>query len=438
MRRIRRTPLHDETNGWDRILPRRAPNPPLGAGRRASFVVIGAGFAGHAAARRLAENRPDDEIVPIDASTVGQGASGRNSGFVIDLPHNVGGDGGDLEAARRALRLARGATKILGDVVGSHQIDCQWSPRGQYMAAASREGEAALDAFASGLDALGEPYEAHGADALPPLLGTRRYRRAVHTPGTILMQPAALVRGLAATLPENVSFYEDTPATGVDFGRSVTVETPGGAIRADKAILAVNGFAPEFGVLKNRLFTLGLFCSITRPLTEAEHAALGCSEDWGLVPALAFGGPTIRYTQDRRLTMRSLFRWRPGQTARPQDFAAARALQARQIAARFPAIEGDAIAHTWSGFITMSKNFAPGFGQPRANVWSAVCHNGVGVTKGTVSGLLAADLATGRDNPLIADMESLGAPSRLPPRPFLDIGVLAMMKKMEREQASEA
>ena len=45
------------------------------------------------------------------------------------------------------------------------------------------------------------------------------------------------------------------------------------------------------------------------------------------------------------------------------------------------------------------------------------------ITKGTIGGLLAADLATGRDNPLIADIESLGRPSALPPRPFLDLGV---------------
>ncbi len=39
--------------------------------------------------------------------------------------------------------------------------------------------------------------------------------------------------------------------------------------------------------------------------------------------------------------------------------------------------------------------------------------------------LLAADMATGRDNPLIADMQSLGEPETLPPRPLLDVGVRA-------------
>lgn len=79
--------------------------------------------------------------------------------------------------------------------------------------------------------------------------------------------------------------------------------------------------------------------------------------------------------------------------------------------------------HTWSGVVCLSQNSAPGFGKLANNVWSAVCQNAVGVTKGTFGGLLVADLATGRDNPLIADMESLGQPSPLPPRPFLDLGI---------------
>ena len=83
------------------------------------------------------------------------------------------------------------------------------------------------------------------------------------------------------------------------------------------------------------------------------------------------------------------------------------------------------MAHTWSGFVCLSRNAAPGFGQLAPKIWSAVCQNAVGVTKGTFGGTLAADLASGVDNPLIADMESLGAPSDLPPRPFLDIGVRA-------------
>jgi hypothetical protein len=45
------------------------------------------------------------------------------------------------------------------------------------------------------------------------------------------------------------------------------------------------------------------------------------------------------------------------------------------------------------------------------------------VTKGTIAGMLAADMACGEDNPLIADMEAPGRPRKLPLEPFLGWGL---------------
>lgn len=434
-----RLPRNDTTNGWANALAPCVAKPALVGDRTTDWLVIGAGYAGIAAARRLAQNEPDATITLVDACAVGEGASARNSGFVIDLPHNVGADLNDLEAQRRALRLARAATQELDTLVKTHDIACQWSPQGQMMAATSAQGEAVLDGFAQGLDALEEPYTDMDADAVATRTGTGYYRRAIHTPGTILMQPAALVRGLADSLPGNqVQLFENTPVTNITYGDTILAETPRGTITAAKAIIAVNGFAPELDHYKGQLFSLQLFASMTRPLTPAEHDSLGAPADWGIVPSMAFGGPTIRYTTDRRLTMRSQFRYRPSGRVTQADYTAARALQAEQIKTRFPQLPADIITDTWAGQITLSQNFAPGFGHPRENVFTAVCQNGVGVTKGTISGLLAADRATGRDSALLDDMLALGAPNSLPPRPFLDLGVLAKMKWWEHQQRHEA
>ena len=67
MPKIDLLPSDDSTNGWSRILPQRTPKPSLAGEVRADWVVVGAGFAGLAAARRLAENRPNDRIALIEA-----------------------------------------------------------------------------------------------------------------------------------------------------------------------------------------------------------------------------------------------------------------------------------------------------------------------------------------------------------------------------------
>ncbi len=426
---IKTLPNDDTTNGWANILPERVPNPPLAGDVVVDWAVIGAGFAGLAAARRLAENRPNDAIALIDAQRVGDGASARNSGFVIDLAHNVGSaDQADLAAARRSTRLSRTATQYLDDIVTANQIQCDWSHRGQHMSAVSGLGEAFLEGFTEELDALGEPYRVLDSRALAGELGTGYFRAAVHTPGTILMQPAALVRGLGDTLPSNVTVYEQSPVTAIDYGDPVKLTTAGGTLTAAKIILAVNGFAPGFDQYRGKIFPIRAFASLTRQLTDAEVAALGGHGDWGVVPTNAFAGATLRHTRDNRL----LFRQNIGYATRlSTDRSAYETIQRSHLPlfrARYPMLPDVTFDHTWVGFLCMSRNFAPGFSQPAANVYTAVCQNAVGATKGTIAGMLAADLACGVDNPLIADMDALGQPERLPPRPFLDIGAWAAVK----------
>jgi len=193
-------------------------------------------------------------------------------------------------------------------------------------------------------------------------------------------------------------------------------------------ILAVNGFAERFGYLTRNLLHVVAHASLTRPLSEAERRTYGVADAWGLTPVNAFAGITMRYTDDHRILIRQGFGYRPSQRFPDIERQAVQRQHKALFDARFPMLPGVSIEHTWSGFVCLSRNGAPGFGQLAPNIWTSVCQNAVGVTKGTIGGLLAADMATGRDNPLIADMLSLGALSRLPPRPFLDLGARARFR----------
>ena len=64
---IRNTPADDSTCGWFHLSPPRVARPPHSGTRTARWAVVGAGFTGLAAARQLALNFPDDEIVLIEA-----------------------------------------------------------------------------------------------------------------------------------------------------------------------------------------------------------------------------------------------------------------------------------------------------------------------------------------------------------------------------------
>lgn len=237
------------------------------------------------------------------------------------------------------------------------------------------------------------------------------------------MNPAALTRGLADTLPANVTLFENSPVIGYARENGVRLTTTDGTVTAPRMIIAVNGFAEKFGYWKGRLLPFLAQASLTRPLTDAEEALLGNVKPRGLTSVNAFVSTTMRLTTDRRILIRYFLRYCPSQRAGEESVAKAREAHLRVLRSRFPKLSELSIEYTWTGYVCLSRNNAPGFGKVDSNVWSAVCQNAVGVTKGTISGLLAADMACGVGNPLIADMESLGQPSPLPPRPILDVGV---------------
>ncbi len=424
--KIDKLPNDDQTCGWYHVLPAPAPAVPLTGEQRFDHVVLGAGFAGLAAARRLAEHLPESEVALVDAQRVGYGASGRNSGFVIDLPHNFAESdhAGAAEESRREMRLNEFAISILRELVREHGIDCQWGERGKYHAAIEDKGLRDLDAFRRSLDALGAAYTEFDAGALADKLGTRYYRKGIHTPGCILIQPAALARGLGASLPQNVRLFEESPVVEVDYGAEIRLTCTEGSLRTKTLLLATNGFTMQLGFERNRLIPIMTFGSLTRPLTATEQAALGGEPDWGVIPADHLG-TTMRYTQDQRLLIRSRVTYSPEFCWSAQGLARIRRHHEDSFKARFPMLPEVGFGHTWGGVLTMSRNGAPCFGRLADNVFAAVCHNGVGVAKGTYSGTLLADLVVGAESDLLRDLLSYPRPTWNVPQPILGLGVRA-------------
>jgi glycine/D-amino acid oxidase-like deaminating enzyme len=422
MPRITTLPRNDSPNGWELILPPRGAAPALKGATHAEFVVIGAGFAGLAAARRLAENRPHDRIALLDAQAVAAGASGRNSGIAMDVPYNIGTSSSAVATLQRHVRLNRAALAYLEDVIRRHGIDCHWSRRGKYHAAITDKGKhRALEPVVQELTALGEPYTWLTRRELADRIGTSYFAAAIHLPGCVLLDTAALVRGLADTLPTNVVLYENSPVIEFEYRNGIRLTTPQGSLTADTVILATNGFVREFGFCRGRLLNYAIYASLTRRLTDGELQQMGSDPDWGLTPAHVNGGTAMRFTADRRLFLRETVAFAPN-FARPDiDLRGVARRHATRLRARYPMLPAEAIQYTWVGYDAMSSNRAHAFGRSAPDVYLAVCQNGVGITKGTISGLLAADLATSRDNPLIADIEGLGTPARLLPRPLLDL-----------------
>lgn len=439
-RTIDRLPNDDRTNGWSAVLPRRQPRPALEGELDVDWIVVGAGYAGLAAARQLAQQQPGASIAVVEAGEVGENASGRNSGFAIDLPHA----GGSLESlsaqGRSAIRVNRHAVESLEHLIAEHRIACDWEKKGRYHVAVTEEvARDELQVYTRNLEAWGEPYEYLERDALRERLGTDYYAAAVYTPGTHLLNPAALVRGLADSLPPQVQLFENSPVVEAEFdGPRPSVRTARGRVRAGGMILAVNAFSQSFQVYRERQVPVLLFASLTHPLSDAQIARLGSDASWGVTPAHSVAGSTLRLTCDRRLMIRQGFEYSPSLRTTEARRAKARSMNLRLLRQRFPQLGSIELEHFWMGWLAVSQNHAPAFGKVAERVYAASCCNGSGIVRHTAAGLLIADLALGRDNPLIDDFLVQGTANYIPPRPVRDVGVgLTLAWDMWRGRAEQ-
>lgn len=421
-------PADDRACGWFHTSAPRTPRPHHSGKSSARWVVVGAGYTGLAAARQLAVNFPDDEVVLVEAQEVGFGTAGRNAGFAIDLPHDIGADDyiGDIDTARTTLKLNRLGQSILKSLVDEHNIDCHMRPSGKYQAALESSGTAVLDAYRRGLDKLGQEYQLIDGKDLPEHIGTSFYCQALFTPGTYLLQPAALVKGLADSLPSNVSLYENTAISEVEYGDKIVLRHAHGEITADNLILANNAFGMRFGFLQRTMLPVFLYASLTRPLTSSEQAELGGKDFWGVIPSHPFGS-TVRRTHDNRILIRNSFTFNPD--GRPKEQCLERFKRGHHISfeRRFPMLPEVDFDYTWSGSLALSQNHEGFFGQLAPNVYGALCCNGLGITRGTVTGTLLADWLAGKSNDLTDFLLASPGPNRVPPEPFLSIGVNATL-----------
>lgn len=433
------TPKDDNGCGWFHLSPLRQPRPAHSGRSTARWVVLGAGFTGLAAARQLAGHYPDDEIILVDAQQVGFGASGRNSGFAIDLPHDIGAPDyiGDLATARMNLKLNLRAQGILQHLIAEHGIDCQLRPDGKYQAAVETKGLGILEAYRSGLDKLDQPYQMiEGAD-LPDHLGTHFYRKALFTPGTMLLQPAALAKGLADSLPDNVTLYENTVITALEQGERITLRHSNGEIIADQLLLTNNAFASYFGFLPGRLLPIFTYASMTRALNEEEQARLGGKAAWGVIPADPFGS-TLRRTPDQRLLVRNSFSFNSNGRANPRYLDRAARQHRESFERRFSMLPDVAFDYTWGGSMCLSRNHLSHFGSLAPKVHAALCCNGLGITRGTATGTLLANWLAGERDELIDFLLDSPGPNRNPPEPLLSLGVNLNLYMGQRRAGQES
>ena len=82
--------VNDNSCSWISDLVPRTDIKSIQSDKNCDWIIIGAGYTGLSAARKLGQLHPNQKIILIDAQLAGEGASSRNSGYLVDTTLNDG------------------------------------------------------------------------------------------------------------------------------------------------------------------------------------------------------------------------------------------------------------------------------------------------------------------------------------------------------------
>ena len=416
--------VNDQSCSWVNDLNKRSNIKILEKNKSCDWLIVGAGYTGLSAARKLSELHPDQKIIIIDAQLAGEGASSRNSGYLVDTTLNDGFTSNkELDNYKKKADIYDLGINAVKKFINEYQVDCDWNECGKYFASSKKEDEKILRNFSDTLSKLGYEHNLLSNNELLKKLGTNFYNIALHTKGGILLHPGKLVRAMVDVLPKNVCLYENSSLLSWNKNKDkISCEFKNGKIKTKKIIFATNGFLKSLGIKSNYNFPITLTASMTRPLTDEEFDSIGQPKEWGVLPVRPMGA-TIRMTKDKRILIRNTAEVHNPFKMKKSDLEKRSINQKIGIKKRFPQLPEDIIQSSWSGVVSRTRNSSQIFEKIDHNVFAAGCYNGSGIGVGTLFGEQIALKASDQNTKEIETIEARNKPTWLPPQPFLNLGI---------------
>jgi|TARA_B110000261_G_scaffold162661_1_gene206758 glycine/D-amino acid oxidase-like deaminating enzyme len=420
--------VNDNSCSWINDLNPRSNIKILSEDKSCDWLIIGAGYTGLSAARKLSELHPNKKIIIVDAQLAGEGASGRNSGYLVDTTLNDGFTSNkELLNYKKKTDIYKLGINTIKKFIKEYQVDCDWKESGKYFASSRAGDKKILLNFSNILKKLDFDYNLLDKKDLKKKLGTSFYNLALYTKGGILLHPGKLVRAMIDALPGNVELFENSFL--IEWKKNINnidCKFKNNKILSKKIIFCTNGFSKSLGLKKMYNFPLTLTASMTRPLTDIEYKSIGEPKEWGVLPVRPMGA-TVRMTKDRRILIRNTAEVHNPFKMSCKELKKRAINQKLGIKKRFPTLADDIIESSWSGIVSRTRNSSQIFEKIDNNVFLAGCYNGSGIGVGALFGEQIAIKASNENTTEIDIIESLNKPTKLPPQPFLDIGIKARL-----------
>lgn len=390
------------------------------------YVVVGAGFAGVAAARRLSELASDAQIALLDAELLLENSSARNSGFMLDLPYTkIDQRCSKVEKDWYIELLKYGKSLLWQQVKDDPQNNRYWSPRGHYKAACTEAGSKVLESIAKVLTDEGLSYQMVSSENCQKNIGTSFYKKALWMPQCTLVQPAELLYKLINTLPKNIQIFSNSKVIKRDkTSEGFILQVGQHRVDTKNVIWATNIFSKDLSLGTKFMIPIYTYAGLTRPLGDSD-VSLGTSDEWGVTPVEQLEA-TTRKLSNGRLLLRVGYSYK-----RELPVFEQKKIVFEGMKKRYANIQLDDLEFVWGGAVSMTRNGAPLFTKLGANEMLVGGCNASGILKMTALGNLSAEFLLNKDSDLLTETKLRSRPTYIPPEPFRSLGVSFMINRLK-------
>ena len=410
-----------------------APRRPLPGDIEADVAIVGAGYTGLWTAYYLKTIQPSLRIAIIEREFAGFGASGRNGGW---LSGSFGWSRekylktSSREGVSSMQRAMAGTVDEVMRVAQSEAIDAD----------ILRVDNLTVATNAAQLERAREEYETIrawdldqgrleflDADAVRARINVRNAMGGFVIHGQARVQPAKLVRGLAAAVERlGVSIYEKTAVTGIAKGRATTDR---GTVRAETIVRATEGFTAGIPGEERTWLALNSAQIVTEPVPAALWKEIGW-EGHELLGNSAHAYCYAQRTREGRITMGGRgvpYRFGSRTDVNGQTQQATIDQLHTILTTLLPQTATLRIDHAWCGVLGVPRDWCTTVGlDPKSRIGWAGGYVGLGVSSSNLAGRTLADLILGRDTDLVHLPWVNRSVRRWEPEPFRWLGVHSM------------
>jgi glycine/D-amino acid oxidase-like deaminating enzyme len=361
-------------------------------------AVIGAGFTGLNAARKLAKSGV--KVALIEAEHVGYGASGRNGGHLNSGHFASFGAAkahfGDSQA-HHLWRAYDDSIDMIEAIIEEEKIACSFRRGGKLKLASKPSHVKALQAMCEEIRREVDPsVEWLTRQELRQELGSDAFHGAVLSPKSAMIHMGHYANGMAeAAHRHGAMIWEHNAVTArerVLNGWRLT--TPTGSLTARQIILATDAYTTEtFGYFRRRIMPIASFIIATRPLTSEEIAAT-IPGNRNYTNSLNIAN-YFRLTPDNRMLFGGRARF-SAVSNQKSDISSGQLLR-KQMVSMFPQLANVEIDYCWGGLVGCTQDRYPRAGSADGLIYG-MGYSGHGAQLSTLIGNVLADIAIGRKN----------------------------------------